>query len=203
MGDGAGLGLVSPHCLLRRLTAHASIFIPKLLTLNFTPPVQDYAPSFFPVDPITYSTFLCTLHSTPNSRWPKLSLKVASPNPGFPEVKLTIMYLLEYIPLFIKLFTYKPGPWILLHFDLHTPPLLLLTDFTFLLPLCKLSLYRECIPSPFSYLIPITPQRSGQTLLPQEGLPWSSDLVRSPSYRLSATIYQYFLFAALSNSVIE
>lgn len=101
MRDGAGLGLVSPHCLLRRLTAHASIFIPKLLTLNFIPAVQDYAPSFFPLDPITYSTFLCTLHSTPNSRWPKLSLKVASPNPGFPEVKLTIMYLLEYIPLFI------------------------------------------------------------------------------------------------------
>ena len=39
----------------------ASIFIPKLLTVNFIPPVQDYAPSVFPVDPITYPTFLCAL----------------------------------------------------------------------------------------------------------------------------------------------
>ena len=108
----------------------ASIFTPQMLTLSFLPSAQNSAPSFFSVDPITYSVILCTLlivqqtQNEPNWTW-----RFVSPDTGFLEV---FPILLE-VPLFTKLFTWKTGPWILFHFNLHIPLLLFPTHCTFCL----------------------------------------------------------------------
>lgn len=120
-----------------------AIFIPKLMSLNFTPQFRS----------MLWAPPLLTSHQFHHSMCPLHKHTKCKMTPNKPVICLPAspwgITLLTGVPQSTQLFKWKPGPRILLPLYLHILPSLFLIDFTLDLYTCC-SLCQEWTPLPFT-----------------------------------------------------